>query len=289
MRLPLVLAPILVLTAGCLDARDGQRVADPTTLRVELAVSTRDLVRTLCYSVTLTPEAAEARTVSGDPARVFGTLAEAEAAGALCVRRVDPVSDVRLVGSLTVACEPGAASVRVHEAGAFDEDGVALDALDIALSPEWGASEEVACVDGEERRVGFELVKETKHQQGFVDIGVWWAPPAKVAEVCYAMRVTNGGGELVWSKRELCTAAYGGGVGSFMFVGTCDSRAPTNIVTLWMSGVFDADGARLPDEARPCAQGVLDGDPTTWSGGCAREVTCMHNRDVPVEFDLSDP
>jgi len=281
---------IVASVGGCLDSHDGRFADDPGTLRVEVATATRAPVRTVCYSVTVAYDAGESPSspsVHGDPTRLFDTVAEAVQAGAICGQRPDPDSLTGLVASLTVPCEAGAGTVRVTIAGAFDEDGLALGEEDIRLDADLGGTLPFACVPSTETVVPFQLGVPVLDRLGFVEVVVHGAPPAGARAVCYAMRVMNGDGVVVWSKPEVCSDEYGDGEGGgIAYVGPCDAKAPANVVTLWSASAFGSDGAPLPDPSGPCADGHRVGEPTTWTGGCSEAVTCVQNADVTTSFDL---
>lgn len=123
-------------------------------------------------------------------------------------------------------------------------------------------------------------------KQGFVDVELSISPPPGAAEVCYALRVTNGAGELYWAMASLCSSRYGDGPnGSVFYVGPCDAEAAENTVTAW---VLPPEGADLSAWTNPCpAPAALDADaPASWTGGCARTWTCEHATDHFVAFEL---
>ncbi len=287
MRLALALPLIVGFVSGCLESREGQLVADPGTLRIAIATTTAPLVRTVCYSVTVTTENGATPSIHGAPTRLFDTVAEAEQAGAICGRRLDPVNDLTLRGTLTIPCEAGDGTVAVDPSGAFDEDGLLLGDEDVLPESYLGDSLPFTCVAETETLVSFDLTLWVQARQGFFDIAVNGAPPDGASAVCYAVRVSNGDGVVVWADPGICSNEYGDGRGGgITYIGQCDDRAPEHVVTLWTTSVLDGDGNVLSDPPGPCTEGNREGDPLTWTGGCAREVTCIENTDVAVPFDL---
>jgi hypothetical protein len=286
-RFLLTIAFTTVLFAGCLESREGQLVADPGTLRIEVETTTDTLVRTVCYSATVTVESGASPSIHGAPGRLFDTVAEAEQAGAICGERLDPDTDFTHVGTLTVPCEAGDGTVVVSPAGAFDADGFRLGEEDVRPESYLGGNLPFVCVAATETVVSFDFILWLRSRQGFVDIGVNGAPPDGASAVCYAVRVSNGDGLVVWADPAICSNDYGDDEGgSITYVGFCDSRAPDNTLTLWVTSALGPDGNTLADPKGPCTDGAREGDPLTWTGGCAREVTCVENYDVPVLFDL---
>ncbi len=280
--------PLPLLFVGCLESREGQRVPEPATLRIDVETTTADIVRTICFSVVVSPdEPAAAPSIHGDPSRLFDTVAEAEQAGAICGERLDPDTDLTLVASLTVPCEVGDGTVVVSPAGAFYEDGLRLDEADVQSDTYPRGSLSFTCAALTETPVSFDFLLMVQARQGFFDIGVNGAPPAGAETVCYAVRVLNGEGLVVWANPALCSNEYGDhDGGNVTYVGPCDSRAPEHVVTVWTTAAYGPDGELLPDAPGPCNDGRLEGDASTWTGGCATEATCLEYDDVSVDFDL---
>ncbi|TNF37036.1 MAG: hypothetical protein EP329_04155, partial [Deltaproteobacteria bacterium] len=92
----------------------------------------------------------------------------------------------------------------------------------------------------------------------------------------YVLTVTNGPGgtgDVVWT-RALTSQQYGDGAGSASYVGTCDAATGVNTVTLELTALYDASGEL------PVASYM---NPTPIS----REVSCVADTDVAVQFDIA--
>lgn len=117
-----------------------------------------------------------------------------------------------------------------------------------------------------------------------------------VDNVCYDLQVTNDLGEIVWSLGDpgdtfagddtttVCSRRYGnGGGGAIAYVGTCDATdanpadegTAVNTVTIWVDGIYGADGDDLGDWRDPC------------EGGCSLRRECAENADTAVDFNLT--
>ena len=99
---------------------------------------------------------------------------------------------------------------------------------------------------------------------------------AGVTNAEYTLAVTNGPngtGETVWTK-ALSSNQYGDGAGSLSYVGPCDAATGTNTVTLTLTALYDTNGLV------PVGSYM---NPTPIS----RQMTCVENTDVPVQFDIT--
>jgi len=83
----------------------------------------------------------------------------------------------------------------------------------------------------------------------------------------------NGAGDVVWT-RDVSSQRYGDGAGSLSYVGTCDAETGTNTVTLELTALYDVDG-EVPTGSYM--------NPTP----IRREVACVANTDVAVQFDIA--
>ena len=92
----------------------------------------------------------------------------------------------------------------------------------------------------------------------------------------YAVEVRNDANQIVFS-RTLDSIGYGAGDGSVSYVGTCDTSANPNVVTLTLthlySGTSGANELPVTSYQNP--------------GPLSRAITCVANADVAVAFDLA--
>ncbi len=94
-----------------------------------------------------------------------------------------------------------------------------------------------------------------------------------VGRADYAISVSTTAGP-VWSQAHIDSDQYGDGLGSISYVGPCDASEPAHTVTLVLNALYDENNELIdPDSYR---------NPTPIS----MPVTCLPNRDVPVNFDL---
>lgn len=98
-----------------------------------------------------------------------------------------------------------------------------------------------------------------------------------ISEACYSLQVTNAAGDIVWSKRDVCSTQYGDSKGGISYVGTCDATSPEHEVSLTLTSMTDSSGAAVTDFTNPCPSG----------SACTQKATCVENRDTPVDFDLT--
>lgn len=108
---------------------------------------------------------------------------------------------------------------------------------------------------------------------------------AGVTNACFTLSVHNGpptaGGQLVWSRADICADDFGNGTGSITYVGPCDAGVPQdNVVSVVLQNLYD-DNSTTPmgmDEyVNPCPA----------DRPCRRSATCLENADVLVNFDIT--
>ena len=97
-----------------------------------------------------------------------------------------------------------------------------------------------------------------------------------VTNADWRLTVANGATALVWT-RDISADAYGDGAGSVSYVGTCDADAPATTVTLELLNLYDAANGATPIPAGDFAN----------PGAMTRQVTCVADQDVPVNFDVT--
>ncbi|TNF32040.1 MAG: hypothetical protein EP329_11335 [Deltaproteobacteria bacterium] len=99
-----------------------------------------------------------------------------------------------------------------------------------------------------------------------------------LVDVSYDLTVTNGGGDVVWSRTGLRASEHGNGT-SLSYVGPCDAAADVqpNTVALSIASLEDASGTLAADAwQNPSAAGPI-----------TRTFTCRADADVPVDFDIT--
>jgi hypothetical protein len=94
-----------------------------------------------------------------------------------------------------------------------------------------------------------------------------------VGRADYAISVSTPGGP-VWSQAHIDSDRYGDGRGSISYVGPCDASAPAHTVTLVLNALYDENNE------------PIDADSYRNPTPISMPVTCLPNRDVPVNFDL---
>jgi len=97
-----------------------------------------------------------------------------------------------------------------------------------------------------------------------------------VTNADWRLTVTNGDDDVVWT-RDISADAYGDGAGSVSYVGTCDADAPATTVTIELLDLYDASSGATPIPAGDYAN----------PGPMSRDVTCVADADVPVDFDVT--
>lgn len=112
--------------------------------------------------------------------------------------------------------------------------------------------------------------------QGTLALSVGALTEADVSDACYSITVDNGSG-VVWSQDSLCSSDFGSGT-SISYVGICDATTGTNTVTIDLVSLLDNDGLEVPgsEYVNPCTAGAA----------CSKEITCIANADVQVDFSL---
>ncbi len=263
-------AVVLCLLSGCLDEVHGIREPPPPDPRSVIAfeATVPSPARAVCYAVTTVDATGRTWLAVGDPAARFATLAEAEASGQLC-------------GAEVVA--PCGAGLE-HEAeavitGLYTEDGNALPTTDYAnpCAASGDCQLTFACNAGVDTRVEFNILLTPDAKQGFFDIAVDAEPREGITELCIALSLESGDGEIVWHRPHLCSSEHGVGA-SLTIIGTCDAEAPANKVHLWIESITSTDpDAKL---VNPCPAEGYDR-----SKSCVVETTCIQNSDVLVEFE----
>jgi len=116
-----------------------------------------------------------------------------------------------------------------------------------------------------------------------------------VGDVVWDLEVDNGDGDVIWQRR-VTSSGYGDGAGSASYVGTCDADPDVddNTVKVWVVGVYAAavtDAGSFASGADAGA-GAVTGTPVdfenpTEAGPLTRDVTCVENADVFVQFDVA--
>ena len=101
---------------------------------------------------------------------------------------------------------------------------------------------------------------------------------AGVTNVTYALSVSNGDGEPVWT-RTVDSDGYGDGAGAVSYVGPCDAESNPNTVALVVTAL-EAGGALQVD-------GVDWMNPAPAGDPLERTFTCVADADVPVAFELA--
>lgn len=121
-------------------------------------------------------------------------------------------------------------------------------------------------------------------------VSVAVATPEGTSDSCYALRVVNGDGDLVWVKPDVCASRFGSVPGStIQYIDVCDTTTPDNTVTVWLTKVeFEAS---VPEAERvfgnPCPVPTDAGaDPASWTGGCSITGGCAEDTDTYVQFEL---
>jgi len=97
-----------------------------------------------------------------------------------------------------------------------------------------------------------------------------------VTNADWRLTVTNGDDDVVWT-RDIDADSYGDGAGSVSYVGTCDADAPATTVTIELLDLYDASSGATPIPAGDYAN----------PGPMSRDVTCVADADVPVDFDVT--
>ena len=119
---------------------------------------------------------------------------------------------------------------------------------------------------------------------------------AGVGDVVWDLEVVNGATtpETVWQRR-LSSSGYGDGAGSASYVGTCDADANPNTVRVWVVGAFAAavTDAGAFNRGSTADAGAVTGTPVPFENPTAegtpltRDVFCVANSDVAVQFDVA--
>ncbi len=104
-----------------------------------------------------------------------------------------------------------------------------------------------------------------------------------ITDACYDLSATNGLGDPIWTKPNVCANQYGDGEGAITYIGTCDASSVTaaaTTVTLVLKSLYTGDPAvavATTEYANPCPS----------SAPCQQTVTCIENADVPVTFNIA--
>ena len=117
-----------------------------------------------------------------------------------------------------------------------------------------------------------------------------------VGDVVWDLEVVNGATtpETVWQRR-VSSSRYGDGAGSASYVGTCDAAANPNTVRVWVVGVYDAavtdmgafNSGSTADAGAVAGSPTPFQNPTTTGAPLTREVVCVEDSDVAVQFDIA--
>ena len=97
---------------------------------------------------------------------------------------------------------------------------------------------------------------------------------AAIVDATYTLTVTNGDGEVVWTRPGLASTTFGDGAGALSYVGTCDAAANPNTVEVRLEGLVGPNGAVSESS-------WLNPTPTS------RDFSCVADADVAVDFDLT--
>ncbi len=97
-----------------------------------------------------------------------------------------------------------------------------------------------------------------------------------IENAVYTVSVVNASEQTVWTE-TLDADQYGNGQGDIVYVGPCDASdgANPNVVTVTLDALFDETGEPLPDDAWKKPPALV------------KEVTCLPNADVLVEFNIT--
>lgn len=255
-----------LLFVGC----DSSSKGPTATLSLMSGGASTDSV---CFAVEVRDEAGRVVFERGVPGAKPATLDEALAGGAVC-----GAGDVQV----DARCELGPSEARTWVVG-FYRDGLRLEETYQDGCGEAGCSKAFECLEVDNPAVEFDITLMRLSQQGFFDVAVFGSQaPEGAQEVCYAVRVVNGQGEVVLTTARLCSSQYGNGQGGdITYVVPCDAEHPDNTVSIW---VHAPEGANAPYETSCPAP--ASGELESWTGGCTQVKTCHKNQDVTVEFDF---
>jgi|GEM_PF-834557 len=97
-----------------------------------------------------------------------------------------------------------------------------------------------------------------------------------VTNADYRLTVRNAADEIVW-QREVSAASHGGGAGDIAYVGPCDATSNPNTVGVEVLALYSGAGGDTEIDMS------LYGLP----GEITRDVECLANQDVAVDFDIT--
>jgi len=95
-----------------------------------------------------------------------------------------------------------------------------------------------------------------------------------IADATYTLTVRNDSDEVVWTRADVSSQAFGDGAGSLSYVGPCDASDNPNEVEVTLQTLSDSVGTlAATDWVNPTP--------------AAREFTCVEGADTAVTFDLT--